>query len=88
MRNTIRLILAVLLAAAMLLQCFAAGAVFLDDPEPTEPPAETEEPIESEEPEETPEPVPETDAPIISEAFVRRADEEESTPLRSGMTLS
>ena len=88
MRNTVRLILAVLLAAAMLLQCFAAGAVFLDDPEPTEPPAETEEPIESEEPEETPEPAPETDAPIISEAFVRRADEEESTPLRSGMTLS
>ena len=84
MRNILRLILAVLLAAAMLLQCFAAGAVFLDDPEPAEPPAETEEPVESEEPETTPESV----APIVADARVRRADEEESTPLRSGMTLS
>ena len=84
MRNRFRLIFSVLLAAAMLLQCFAVGAVFLDDPEPAEPPAETEEPVESEEPETTPESV----APIVADARVRRADEEESTPLRSGMTLS
>ena len=88
MRNTFRLMLAVLLAAAMLLQCFAAGAVFLDEPEPTEPPAETAEPIETVVPEETPEPVPETDAPIVSEAQVCRADEGTAVPLISGMTLS
>ena len=80
MRNRFRLIFSVLLAAAMLLQCFAVGAVFLDDPEPTEPPAETEEPVESAD--------KEKDAPIIEEALVRRADSEESTSLRSGMTLS
>ena len=88
MRNTFRLLLAVLLAAAMLLQCFAAGAVFLDDPELPEPSAETEEPVESDDPEVTPEPIPETDAPIVSEARVGRTDEETSEPLHSGMTLS
>ena len=74
MRNTIRLLIAVLLAATMLLQCFAAGAVLLDDPEPTEPPAETTEPVESEMPEETPEPIPETDAPAVSGVQVCRTD--------------
>ena len=63
MRNRLQLLIAVLLAAAMLLQCFAAGAVLLDDPEPSEPPAETIEPSETELPDVTPDPVQETDAP-------------------------
>ncbi|MBQ6428956.1 MAG: hypothetical protein IJK03_09290 [Oscillospiraceae bacterium] len=88
MRNTLRLLLALILAAAMLLQCFAAGAVLLDDPEPSEPPTETAEPTVSPEPEETPDPVPETDAPIILEALVGRSDESTSETLYSGITLS
>ena len=88
MRNRLRLLTAVLLAAAMLLQCFAAGAVLLDDPEPSEPPAETIEPSETELPDVTPDPVQETDAPIIAEALVRRSDEETAAELHNGMTLS
>ena len=88
MRNTLRLLIAVLLAAAMLLQCFAAGAVLLDDPEPTEPPAETTEPTESELPEETAEPIPETDAPAVSGVQVCRTDEDTPSEFISGMTLT
>ena len=87
MRNTLRLLMAVLLAAAMLLQCFAAGAAYLDDPEPTEPPAETSEPIESEAPTETPAPVPESDAPTVVRAQVCRTHEDAPSDLSSGMTL-
>ena len=87
MRNGYRLILSFVLAVAMLLQCFAAGAVLLDDPDQPVLPTETAEPTESAAPEETPEPVPEPDAPTIAEALVRRADEETSSVLRSGMTL-
>ena len=87
MQNRYRLIFSFVLAVAMLLQCFAAGAVLVDDPEQPVQPTETAEPTESSEPEETPGHVPETDAPIIAEAFVRRSDEESSSVLRSGMTL-
>ena len=81
MRNGYRLILSFVLAVAMLLQCFAAGAVLLDDPDQPVLPTETAEPTESAAPEETPEPVPEPDAPTIAEALVRRADEETSSVL-------
>ena len=76
MRNTFRLLLAVLMAAAMLLQCFGAGAVMLNDSEPVQPT----------EPEITDGP-DEKDAPVIVQALIRQAASEETAALLPEQTI-
>ena len=80
MRHKLRLLLAVLLAAAMLLQCFPVGAVWMDDPEAGVDPTAPSQPTEPEVP-------VEPDAPVILQALVRQASSEESTALQSEQTL-
>ena len=75
MKKIIRLLLALTLAAAMLLQCFAAGAVSLEDPAPADPPAETAEPAAD------------SAAPVIRQARLRPAASEDDAALLPEQTI-
>lgn len=75
MRNIARLLLSLVLAAAMLLQCFAAAAVEPDDPTRPEDPTQPETPVT------------ETDAPVISQALVRPTYSEDYSALKSEQTI-
>lgn len=76
MRSILRLLLAVVLSAAMLLQCFAVGAVQVEDPPAPDAPTEPAEPV-----------VPETDAPVITQALVRSASSEYAASLQPEQTI-
>ena len=75
MRNIARLLLSLALAAAMLLQCFAAAA------------AEPEESTQPEDPTQPETPVSETDAPVISQALVRPTYSEDYAALKPEQTI-